>query len=407
METRLALDTVDRDLRVRSARRGRTASTSRSCIASDGSSGTSRRTRASPSRPSCPSACSSASGRRLAACCAVAARRTRRRACGGSRSPSSLVLLVAVREEAGRRAGGRRRATVSQTTSFRPRRPNSRRALVATQHQAAWQLLQSGDPKGAERDFAAILKADAGLLSRRSRARLCRARAQGRGRGAAALRSRARAKRRLRAGAGGEGGGAAGAGSHRRGAPRPSRPRSRRTPSLTSLRGRVDVLKFRGVQQNIENARKAADAGNFDEARRGYLAAIAASPESAFLYRELAAIELKAGDNPSALAARPAGGEARSRRRARADAHRRDPREQPRVGEGRRRLRRGQRRRAVRRHCRAAPIRCARRPRFEAMPAEYRAIETSPTVTRAQLAALLGTRLGDTLRRARRQRRSS
>jgi hypothetical protein len=34
------------------------------------------------------------------------------------------------------------------------------------------------------------------------------------------------------------------------------------------------------------------------------------------------------------------------------------------------------------------------------MPAEYRSIETSPTVTRAQLAALLGTRLGDTLRRA-------
>jgi hypothetical protein len=37
---------------------------------------------------------------------------------------------------------------------------------------------------------------------------------------------------------------------------------------------------------------------------------------------------------------------------------------------------------------------------FEAMPEEYRAIETSPTVTRAQLAALLGTRLGDLLRRA-------
>ena len=37
---------------------------------------------------------------------------------------------------------------------------------------------------------------------------------------------------------------------------------------------------------------------------------------------------------------------------------------------------------------------------FEAMPAEYRSIETSPTVTRAQLAALLGIRLDDLLRRA-------
>jgi hypothetical protein len=37
---------------------------------------------------------------------------------------------------------------------------------------------------------------------------------------------------------------------------------------------------------------------------------------------------------------------------------------------------------------------------FESMPQEYRSIGTSPTVTRAQLAALLGTRLGDVLRRA-------
>jgi len=34
------------------------------------------------------------------------------------------------------------------------------------------------------------------------------------------------------------------------------------------------------------------------------------------------------------------------------------------------------------------------------MPPEYRSIETSPTITRAQLAALLGTRLGDMFRRA-------
>ena len=38
---------------------------------------------------------------------------------------------------------------------------------------------------------------------------------------------------------------------------------------------------------------------------------------------------------------------------------------------------------------------------FEAMPAEYRAIETSPTVTRAQLAALLGVRLERCCARAR------
>src|SRR5258708_26817041 len=37
---------------------------------------------------------------------------------------------------------------------------------------------------------------------------------------------------------------------------------------------------------------------------------------------------------------------------------------------------------------------------LEARPEEYRSIEASPAVPRAQLAALLGTRLGDVLRRA-------
>jgi hypothetical protein len=38
---------------------------------------------------------------------------------------------------------------------------------------------------------------------------------------------------------------------------------------------------------------------------------------------------------------------------------------------------------------------------LEAMPAEYKAIDGAPTVTRAQLAALLGVRLDELLRRAR------
>ena len=42
------------------------------------------------------------------------------------------------------------------------------------------------------------------------------------------------------------------------------------------------------------------------------------------------------------------------------------------------------------------------RAAFAAMPAEYKAIRGSPTVTRAQLAALFGVRLDDLLRRARR-----
>src|SRR4029450_573622 len=72
-------------------------------------------------------------------------------------------------------------------------------------------------------------------------------------------------------------------------------------PSMTSLRSRGDVLRFREAQQQIASARKAADAGQFDESRRAYLAAIAASPQSAFLYRELAGVDRRAGDLASAL----------------------------------------------------------------------------------------------------------
>jgi tetratricopeptide (TPR) repeat protein len=73
-------------------------------------------------------------------------------------------------------------------------------------------------------------------------------------------------------------------------------------PTLQALRARVDVLKFRTAQQDIASARKAADEGHFDEARKLYQEAIAASPQSAFLYRELAAVDQKSGDATSALA---------------------------------------------------------------------------------------------------------
>ena len=171
-------------------------------------------------------------------------------------------------------------------------------------------------------------------------------------------------------------------------------------PSLTALRSRVDVLKFRGVQQHIESARKAAEGGRSDEARREYLAAIAASPQSAFLYRELAAVERKAGDTASALVhadqavaldpadvraltliaeVREASGEWTKAAEAYSAVHAVEPSD------------------AV-----SAKIDAMReKAAFDALPAEYRGIESAPTVTRAQLAALLGVRLEDLIRGAR------
>ena len=73
-------------------------------------------------------------------------------------------------------------------------------------------------------------------------------------------------------------------------------------PSLTEIAQRVEVLKFRLAEQRLADARAAAAAGRIDEAIRVYTIAIASSPGSAFLYRELAGVERQKGDAASALA---------------------------------------------------------------------------------------------------------
>lgn len=73
-------------------------------------------------------------------------------------------------------------------------------------------------------------------------------------------------------------------------------------PSLTDVRQRAEVLRFRGLQDLIETARKEASDGRLPEARTAYERAIAASPESAFLYRELGVLERRAGNTDQAVA---------------------------------------------------------------------------------------------------------
>lgn len=71
--------------------------------------------------------------------------------------------------------------------------------------------------------------------------------------------------------------------------------------TLTDVRSRVDVLRVRAAQQTLQRARAAADARRWDEAATIYRQAITSSPDSAFLYRDLAGVERNAGDNASAL----------------------------------------------------------------------------------------------------------
>ena len=270
---------------------------------------------------------------------------------------------------------------------------------VRDQHDAAWKLLQAGDPKAAERELTAVLKvapefypAEAALgytaLARKDAP------------GAISHFEKALARNPAYAPALAGKGDALLSLGRSDAALDAFQAAFTADPSLTSLRSRVDVLKFRGVQQSIENARKAAESGKLEEARRGYLAAIAASPESAFLYRELATIDRKAGDTAAAAehaqqAAKLDPTDARALTiiaeilendhewTKAADAYTAVNAVEP-------------------TEATAAKIDQMReKAAFEAMPAEYRSIDQSPTVTRAQLAALLGARLDDLLRRAR------
>ena len=72
-------------------------------------------------------------------------------------------------------------------------------------------------------------------------------------------------------------------------------------PSLGALRTRIEVLRVRGLQDDVADARKATEAGRFDEAHRIYDRAIAASPDSPFLYREAADVARRQGDFDGAL----------------------------------------------------------------------------------------------------------
>ena len=71
--------------------------------------------------------------------------------------------------------------------------------------------------------------------------------------------------------------------------------------SLADVRRRVEVLRFRTAEQVIEAARSAASSGRLDQARTAYERAVQFSPDSAFLYRELAGVERRQGNAERAV----------------------------------------------------------------------------------------------------------
>jgi tetratricopeptide (TPR) repeat protein len=272
-------------------------------------------------------------------------------------------------------------------------------ARILEQHQTGWLYLQAGDTRNADRAFSAIVKsspdfypAEAGL----GYAALARKDAQT----AVNHFDRALARNTAYAPALAGKGDALLSAGRTEAALEAFEAALKADPSMTSLRSRVDVLRFREAQQQIASARKSAEAGQFDEARRAYLAAIAASPQSAFLYRELAGVDRRAGDPASALVhAQQAATLDPSDSRAlilvaeiheanhdwakAADAYAAANAIEP--GDA----------------LAAKADAMRERAAFDTMPEEYRTIESADTITRAQLAALIAVRLEDLLRRTR------
>ena len=167
-------------------------------------------------------------------------------------------------------------------------------------------------------------------------------------------------------------------------------------PSQTELARRVEVLKFRNVEQGLARARDAAKGGRLDEAAQAYSAAIASSPDSAFLYRELAAVERQKGDADAAL----------DHFRHATSLDPTDAKSFAQIGELLEA--RGDFDAAAKAYTDAQALEPSdvldkrldgvrAKSAVARLPPEYRAIEQSAQITRADLAALIGIRLGSLL----------
>jgi tetratricopeptide (TPR) repeat protein len=269
---------------------------------------------------------------------------------------------------------------------------------VVFQHETAWRFLQAGDVKAAERGFALLTKsvpdfyaAETGL----GYAALARKDAKnalghferavsadpkyapalaGKGRAHLALDQAALAlesfDRALAA-----------------------------DPSLPSVRNTADVLRLQVMQGGVAEARKAASEGRLTDARVAYEQAILTSPQSPFLFRELSAVELRESRLPAALAHAQKAVELEPTD-ARNHVTLADVLEAQ-----------GEFAKAIDSLTAAAAAEpsdalssriAALREKgaTDALPAEYRDIGTAESITRAQLAALIGIQLGGVVKRA-------
>ena len=262
---------------------------------------------------------------------------------------------------------------------------------VRAQHQRAWQVLQVGDLRAASREFSAIVQRTPAFYPAAAGLGYVHM-AEGRQKDALARFDQAlRLAPRYAPALAGKGEALLASGQ-RDAALASFEAALAADASLVELRRRIDVLRFGRVRDIVAAASKAAKAGRLDEARRLYETAVAASPDSAFLYRDLGVIELRDGAADAAVGhlqqaialdasdvaahvaladALEARGDAAGALAALERAVALEPSD-------------------------ALALRIARtreRAELAALPESYRAIPELPQLTRGDLAALVGVRL--------------
>jgi tetratricopeptide (TPR) repeat protein len=272
---------------------------------------------------------------------------------------------------------------------------------LSLRQQRGWQFLQSGDVRGARREFGAAVKVSPEFYP--AEAGLAYASLAEHDYTDAVARFDRVLKRSSRyvPALVGRGNALAGAGrlDEALGAYRDA---IAADPSLSDVERRIEVIAFRSQQAAIASARQHAEAGRYDEAVASYQRAIAASPDSALLYRELAGVERRKGDPEAALE--------HLRKVVALDPS--DARALLQAGEILEE--RGDLAGAIEAYTKASAIepgddtrahlsRARGRADFAKRPEEYKAIGNQPQLTRGDLAALIGVQLAGLLQAATRQ----
>jgi hypothetical protein len=269
---------------------------------------------------------------------------------------------------------------------------------IVQRHDEAWRRLQSGDLGGARRDYQAILARDPSFYPAAAGLGYVAIASHDYKEAAAQFGAAIQANGRYRPALDGRVDAAVAAGDDAA-AIAALQAVLRVDPANDAARNRLDVVRFRQVQHEIDSARRSREAGRLDEAQATLDSALAAAPPGAVIFRELALVAMAKGDL--------AGAEGDARKAVQADAS--DAEAWAVLGAVLDKAARS--REASEAYDKAFSLdprpvwrdhRDALRTRAdeEAEPKAFHDIASAPTVTRADVAAMIGLRLPDVLSRS-------